>query len=329
VRLAELARRSSAVLALLLALASSAKARVVSYTVQPGDTAESVAADYYGNRSLSLIVLESNGMDRAAKLRAGQKLRIPTAFRYRVKKGETLEGLAQRFCEDKRRAPMLAQIAGVKLADKLREGQELVIPFNVPHRADAPESLQSVARTFYGDAGRGKLLADYNFRSSPMLAKGERVVVPIAHVKIRAVYLQPSGGGAAAVVTAPGKPKVGEPERLAVLAATEREAQRREVELAARVGGLLVEAEKSYKDGEYAEVSANLDKLLSEEDPSEVQLAEIFRLKAFSYVALGMDDLAERAFREVLARKPALTLDEATVSPKIRVALERAKKATQ
>ena len=66
----------------------------------------------------------------------------------------------------------------------------------------------------------------------------------------------------------------------------------REVELAARVGGLLVEAEKAYRDGSYAEVSANLDKLLSEEDPSECQLAEIFRLKAYAYVALGMDDLA-------------------------------------
>lgn len=315
-------------LALVVAFASRAEARVVNYTVQPGDTAESVAADYYGNRSLALIVLESNGMDRSGKLRAGQRLRIPTAFRYRVRKGDTLEALALRFCEDKRRAPMLAQIAGIKLGDKLREGQEIVVPFHVMHRADAPESLQSVARTFYGDPGRGKLLAEYNFRSSPMVAKGERVVVPIAHVKIRAVYLQPAAAAPPAPVVGT-KPKPNEPEHPAVQAASERDAQRREVELAARVGGLLVAADQAYKDGDYAEVSANLDKLLSEEDPSEVQLAEIFRLKAYAYVALGMDDLAERAFREVLARKPALTLDEATVSPKVRSALERAKKAMQ
>ena len=64
----------------------------------------------------------------------------------------------------------------------------------------------------------------------------------------------------------------------------------------------------------------------SPEDPSEAQLAEIFRLKAFAYVALGLDELAVNAFREVLARKPDVALDEATVSPKIRAALERAKK---
>ena len=316
-------------LGVVVALGKPAHARVVTHTVEVGDSAESVAADYYGNRSLALIVLAANGLDRNAKLRSGQKLRIPTAFRYRVKKGDTLEGLAQRFCEDKRRAPLLAQIANIKIADKLREGQEFLIPFNVTHKADAPESLQSVARTFYGDPNRGKFLGDYNFRSSPLLAKGEKLVVPISHVKIRAVYLQPqSAAPSQPVVPSEGKNnKLDEAERQLVAIATEREAQRHEVELAARVGGLLVEADKSYRDGEYAAVLANLDKLLSEEDPSEVQLTEIFRLKAFSYVALGMDDLAERAFREVLARKPAAQLDEATVSPKIRAALDHARSA--
>jgi LysM repeat protein len=318
------------VLAIALCFPALAQARVVTHTVGNGDTAESVAADYYGNRSLALIVLAANGLDRTAKLRSGQKLRIPTAFRYRVKKGETLEALAQRFCEDKRRAPLLAQIAGMKPTDKLREGQEILIPFNVTHKADAPESLQSVARSFYGDPGRGKFLADYNFRTSPLLAKGEKLVVPISHVKIRAVYLQPPAPAPAPPVAAvQGHVKTDEPEPQLVAIAPEREAQRREVELAARVGGLLAEADKSYRDGEYAAVLANLDKLLSEEDPSEVQLTEIFRLKAFCYVALGMDDLAERAFREVLARKPAILLDEATVSPKIRAALDRARSASK
>lgn len=323
-------RIAAAVLACALCCSGTASARVVTHTVENGDTAESVAADYYGNRSLAVIVLAANGLDRTTKLRGGQKLRIPTAFRYRIKKGDTLEGLAQRFCDDKRRAAMLAQIAGVKLTDKLREGQELLIPFNVTHKAEAPESLQSVARTFYGDPNRGKFLADYNFRTSPLLAKNEKIAVPISHVKIRAVYLQaPPSAPSVPVVPSEGKAKVDEREAQLVAIASEREAQRREVELAARVGGLLVEADKGYRDGEYAAVLANLDKLLSEEDPSETQLTEIFRLKGFCYVALGMDDLAERAFREVLARKPSLQLDEATVSPKIRAALERARGATR
>jgi LysM repeat protein len=319
--------RRAALLGAVLAVAGPAHARAVVHTVQAGDTAESVAADYYGNRSLAIVVLEANGMERSGKLRIGQKLRIPTAYRYRIKRGETLEALAQRCCEDRRRAAVLGQMLGLKPGDKLREGQEVLMPFQVVHRADAPESLSSLARTVYGDPGRAKLLLDYNMRGSPMLAKGERVAVPIQHVKVRAVFLQPAAPMAAVAVAPDRTPDP--PPAPPVAPATEREAQRREVELAARIGGLLVEAEKGYKDGAYAEMSANLDKLLSEEDPSESQLAEIFRLKAYAYVALGADDLAERAFREVLARKPGLTLDEATVSPKIRAALERAKKAVQ
>jgi LysM repeat protein len=305
--------RTAAAFLLLCSMAGTAVAKVVTYTARPGDTAESIAADYYGNRSLALFIAEGNGLAHDAKLRPGQKVHIPTAFRYRVRRGDTLEALAQKFLDDKRRAQFLAAFSGMRMSDKLREGQELLVPFQHVHRAEAPESLQSVARAFYGDAGQAKTLADYNFRTSPMLAKGERLLVPIAHVRIRSVHLDPAA-------REPGKPSP-----RAVAAA--KEAPEREAELAARVGAQLDAAEREYKDGSYADVPAKLDKLLTEEDPSEAQLAEIFRLKAFAFVALGMDELAVNAFREVLARKPEASLDEATVSPKIRAAFERAKKA--
>src|SRR5262249_54786432 len=155
-----------------------AQARVVIYTAKSGDTPESIAADYYGNRSLALFLLESNGLERGKAVKPGVKVRIPTAFRYRVKRGDTLAGLALKFLDDKRRASFLAAFSGMRPSDRLREGQELMVPFQHLHRASAPESLQSVARTFYGDASKAKLLADYNFRSAPMLAKGDPIVVP-------------------------------------------------------------------------------------------------------------------------------------------------------
>jgi LysM repeat protein len=306
------------ILAALLLLCSVAEARVVFYTARAGDTPESVAADYYGNRSLALFIAEGNGV-RDGKLKPGQRVRIPTAYKYKLRKGDTLEGLAQRLLDDKRRAGHLAQVNGMKLTDKLREGQELLIPFQHLHTAGAPESLSAVSRAFYGDTSKAKLLADFNFRSQPMLAKGEKLLVPIAHVRIRAVRLQ---------APPPPAPREGRtPPPPTVAAASADEARRREEELAARVASQLSQAEKSYKEGAYQEVPATLDKLLAAEDPSEAQLAEIFRLKAFAYVALGMEELASNAFREVLARKPDVSLDEATVSPKIRAALDRARKA--
>ena len=314
----------SAVAAALFVLLFSfpASAKVVVYSSKPGDTPESIAADYYGNRSQAIFIVETNGLERDKPLKPGQRVRIPTAFHYRVRKGDTLEGLAQKFLDDKRRSPFLAAFSGLRPTDKLREGQDLLIPFQHVHRTEVPESLQSVARSFYGDASKAKLLADYNFRTAPMMAKGEKILVPISHVHIRAVKLQP-------IVEKPvvGSSKVKEVPVPTLAPAPAKEAQKREAELAEKVGKELAVAEKAYKDGSYSDVPAMLDKVLTAEEPSESQLAELFRLKAFAYVALGLDDLAVNAFREVLARKPDVALDEATVSPKIRAALERAKKS--
>jgi len=314
--------RPVAVVLLALLSTTPASAKVVVYSAKPGDTPESIAADYYGNRSQAIFILETNGLERDKPLRPGQRVRIPTAFHYRVHKGDTLEALSQKFLDDRRRAPFLAAFSGLRPADKLREGQDLLVPFQHVHRTEVPESLQSVARSFYGDTSKAKLLADYNFRSAPMLAKGERILVPVAHVHVRAVKLQP-------VVErpAPGSKVKELPAAPTLAAAPPKEAQKREAELAEKVGKSLSIAEKAYKDGSYSDVPAMLDKVLTEDEPSEAQLAELFRLKAFAYVALGLDELAVNAFREVLARKPDVALDEATVSPKIRSALERAKKS--
>jgi LysM repeat protein len=297
------ARLSAVRSGLLFALfTSSALADPVLYTAQAGDTVEAIAADYYGNRALSIFITEANGL-KGGKLKAGQRIKIPTAFHYRLRRGDTLEALSQRFLEDRRRVPYLAQINSIHPTDRLQQGQDLIIPFHHVHHAVAPESLQSVARLYYGDPQKGKLLADYNFRSSPMLAKNDKVIVPIWAVRVRSVRL----------TSAPTQE------------APTRETQRKETELAARIGAQLALIEQSYKEGNYADVPPALDKLLTDEEPSETQLADIFRLKAYAYVALGMDELAVNTFREVIARQPNLVLDEATVSPKIRAVFEKAR----
>jgi hypothetical protein len=298
-----------AALAILVA-AAPADARVLLHVARATDTPEALAAEYYGNRSLALFILEANGLPRGRGLKAGQKVRIPTAFRYRLKRGETLELIAARFLEDKRRAPYLAQWSGLPRGDKGREGEEVVVPFQLVHKAPAPESLQSLARNYYGDAGQAKLLAGYNFRSSPVLAPGDKLIVPITHVRVRSVHLAPHAAPSEKVAEAPPP-----------------DAAKREAELAERVAARLARAELAYKEGSYPDVPAQLTKLLSEEDPSEPQLVAIHRLLAFAYVALGADEVAVKEFREVLERDPDLVLDPALVSPKIRAAFDRAKRS--
>ncbi len=281
--------------------------RPVPYTAAANDTVESVAADYYGNRQAAALLSEVNGL-KDPHLRAGQKIKLPSALRYRVRKGDTIEGLAARFLDDQRRAPFLATWNGV-VGGKLREGQTLLVPYNVAHKTVATDTWTALAKTFLGDPSRAKQLADYNFHG-PQLKPGERVIMPVARLRIRTVRLEPPPVAAATPTAAAEPPEV---------------AQKREAELAARVGAELQHAEDDFKEGRYAAVPAGLDKLLTEEDPSEQQLADLFRLKAFAYVALGMDELAVDAFREMLARRPDATFDPALVSPKILAAVEKAK----
>lgn len=294
----------------LLCAAAPADARVLLHIARPTDTPEALAAEYYGNRSLALFILEANGLPRGRALKAGQKVRIPTAFRYRLRRGETLEMIAARFLDDKRRAPFLAQWSGLPRGEKGREGQDVVVPFQLVHKAPAPESLQALARNYYGDPGQAKLLASYNFRASPVLAPGDRLIVPITHVRVRAVHLAAHAAPSEKVAEAPPP-----------------DAAKREAELAERVAAKLQQSEQAYKEGSYPDVPAQLTKLLSEEDPSEPQLVQIHRLLAFAYVALGADEVAVKEFREVLERDPDLALDPVTVSPKIRAAFDRAKRS--
>ena len=299
-------------LVVVLLLSSVASARVVTFVARAGDTFESNAADYYGNRALALLLSEENG----GRVVPGQRIRVPTAVTYKVKKGDTLELLAGRFLDDKRRVNALAQLAGMKPGDKLKEGQELTVPFVHRHVAGPGETLQSVSKLFYGDASKTKMLQEANFRPNTSLTKGERVVVPIAHVHVRAAKLALL---ASATPAAPKKPTP------SLAAAPAKIVQEKETELAARVADALKEAERNYASGNYSDVASQLDKVLAAEDPSESQLADIFQMKAMSYVALGMDELAVSAFREVISRRPSIKLDEAMVSPKIRDALDKAR----
>src|SRR5262245_47721490 len=101
----------------VLGVAATASAKVVVYSSKPGDTPESIAADYYGNRSQAIFILESNGLERDKPLKPGQKVRIPTAYHYRVHKGDTLEGVSQKFLDDRRRSPFLAAFSGLRPTD--------------------------------------------------------------------------------------------------------------------------------------------------------------------------------------------------------------------
>lgn len=321
------ARTLAAVLVLWGALLSGTPARgnrYVTYVVRPNDTPESIAAEYYGNRARAQFITEFNSLPPGARLKAGQLLRVPTSYKYRLNQGETLLDLAQRLLGDRRRAPLLAQLSGLLPSDKIGPGTEIQLPFHFVHIVKPHETLASIARTYYGDPTQAKLIAMYNFRKSANQppVPGERLVVPIIHVRVRAVRLPPGPHRSARSRPPPLQMPVTTTEP----SFPDAEYQRKmDAELAEKVKSRVRSAERAYQEGKYTEVPAALIKLLTEVDPSEAQLIEIYRLLAFAYVALGETELAVKALREVLDRQPDFQLDPVQTSPKILAALERAR----
>lgn len=88
----------------------------------------------------------------------------------------------------------------------------------------------------------------------------------------------------------------------------------------------ITAARELYQAGRYAEVPTALVKLLSESQLTAAQLAAVYELLASAYVALGQTELAIRCFSEVLNRRPAFALDPVRISPKIRAALDQARR---
>jgi LysM repeat protein len=322
------------VLLLLLPCAEARANRYVTYVVRPTDTIESIAGQYYGNRARALFITEFNGLPRGAKLKAGQTIKIPTSYRYKLAQNETLADVAGRLVGDRRRGPLLAQLSDLRPGTQVGPGTEIQVPFHFAHLIRPGETLGGIARTYYGDPGQARLLAAYNFNQGGALRAGERLVVPITHVRVRSVRLiaskprpkparvadAPAQAVKAPVQAARPAPVAGAPEPEG------RDAEKAEAELAAYVSGRVKDAERAYQEGNYTEVPAALVRLLTEVDPSEAQLVEIYRLLACAYVALGETELAVKSLREVLDRQPDFRFDPVQTSPKIRAALERARR---
>src|SRR4051812_43332698 len=92
----------SLVVAAVPSLARASLGSVV-YVTRAGDTPESLAQAFYGNRAQAVFIREANHLGASGRLHEGQTVRVPGAFKIKVKKGDTLEALAKRFLDDARR----------------------------------------------------------------------------------------------------------------------------------------------------------------------------------------------------------------------------------
>jgi LysM repeat protein len=278
-----------AAVAALLA-STPAEAQRVLHRIRFGETLAGVSTHYYGSAAHATILAAVNGLDPTAELRAGERLRIPTAWAHTVRRTTSIEGLARQLLGDKRRWQALALTNQLGRRKRVKAGAQLVIPFIHSHTVVQGDTYPDLARRFLGAAKYAGLIASFNFATSPKPTAGMQVELPISHVRIEERRLEDLVNQRLLGVSSLG------------------EGEHREV---------LREANALLRRGEYWGVPLRLVQLLAHDQSSDGHMAEVFKLLAIAYVAVDRGDLAVKAFQEALLRSPSLNLDPVTTSPKV------------
>jgi len=281
------------IIAVGLALPSIAAAntRTKSHRVKKGDTLSLLAAEYYGDRNYAVFIMVENRMKHARKLKPGERIRVPIGHDVTAKGGETYPELAKKFLGDRRRGAFLARSNGGKLGGTLAAGIKVRIPLRVIHEAANEERLAMIAASYLGDRRKAGLLKSYNSLKSDTLAKGERIEVPIEHVRVRAK--KRPGQDAAA------KQRIAKREKVQVLA------ERR-----------LDEAYDAWRAGKYDTVTEKLVKLEIAYVDADTA-AQIAVLLGRAHIAFGNRSAAKRAFEKALERQPSHEVSPRDISPTV------------
>lgn len=277
---------------LLIALLapSLAEAQRVMHRVRFGESLASISKYYYGKRIFADVIKAANNVSQNRKIKAGDRIRIPTAWVHVVRKSTTVRQLAKRFLGDARRWPALGMANKLGRRKRIRKGARVVIPYVMRHRVDPEETFSLLSQRYYGTDQYATLIASYNFIAGERPAPNSQIEIPIGSLRILPIRLE-------------------ELTNEHVLGISHKSNQ--------EIRQALQEANALLRRGEYWSVPLRIVRLLTRDHTSDVDVAQVFKLLAIAYVAVDRVDLAVNSFHEALIRLPTMTLDPVTTSPKV------------
>jgi hypothetical protein len=301
IRPGTLPRRLLATTALVTLLAGGSIALAlqrarVTHRLEPEDSAELIAAEFYGDRGYANVLRLANPGDAAWA--PGAALNVPMPTELVTAPGDTLAGLAATHLDDARRAPALATWNQLRPTATLPAGIVLRIPVIVPVAISAPERIDQVAERLLGDPAAGAALKEFNLLARDELAAGDTLLLPLPQLTVRADKLPARAGDAQ--------------DRL----------DRRAAAVTA-AGAALAAGRAAWRRGDMGEIKRALAPL---ERPflDRAVAAEVGVLLAAAYVVLGDADSAAATFASVRQRAPGLTLSQYQFPPVVTDAWVRA-----
>jgi hypothetical protein len=276
------------------ALAQAQEAnRPVLYRVKPGDTLELIAAEFYGDRSKVVFIMDENRMARPRPLRPGERLRVPVSHEITTSPSDTLALLARAHLGNGLRSSFLADWNGLSQDDSLPAGIPLTIPFSVVHTAAGTEPISEIAKLYFGDARNADMLRRYNQLYKTTLDKGEQLVVPAFAVRLS-------------------------PTKQPPLDAESRARRDHRRDAMARAVRALPAAQQAWRDGDFAAVKAALARSEGELEYLDTDLAvDIAVLLGAAYVAFNDTEHALACFQRAVDRQRQHVLRSYDFSPKI------------
>jgi LysM repeat protein len=301
------------------------------HVVTAGESAPALAKKYYGDSSLSDLLLRYNGKT-GKMIHPGERLSIPYCEVYRTRSGDTWSELAEKHLGRGTAAPTLAELNGYATDQPLRVGARIVVPVVLKHTLARGESLSSLAQRFYGDPAKAATLQAFGrIEDAKRLAVGTPLEIPlIAFVRAEKTQTVDAKKPIAVAAPTPAKPAetataaaVPDPP-VAVAASATPGSQAAPpppaAEVAPRFVGPLDAAGRSFASGEYDRAREILESLraIVASEGTEADRRNWGRLLAFVYIALDRDADACAVYRAGSPASGPTALDPDLVSPRIR-----------